>query len=317
MLKSAYIIHGSKQEKSAKMKICAYCTAENRDEAIFCKRCKRALQATSTRKVISASQRWNWLLAVFVLIGLAAYIFSSRSFFGLTATQGSTSLSTRDLTTGPKPTRTQEPVTPSECVEDTTVRVRRGPGTQYETIGGLVSGVCFTILGRNEEATWVYVMSDDHQTGWMAASLLNGTGSLSRVSVRDHAAGPNRARPTLTTAEIAYGAQVYLTQIAATNIPQSSLSQHAVPCFAMVDRIGDYISCRLDKAYCDYLTQIDGSYTSCSDRPYPDHTFTLIVPGEDWSDYEGQCIIVSGYLEVERGALQIQAFDRSQLSSCQ
>jgi hypothetical protein len=180
----------------------------------------------------------------------------------------------------------------------------------------LVSGVCFTILGRNEEASWVYIVSDDDQTGWMAASLLNGTRNLSRVSVRDHSVGTNPARPTLTTAEIAYGAQVYLTQIAATNIPQSSLSRHAAPCFATVDRIGDHISCRLEKAYCDYLPQTDGSYTSCNDRPYPDHTFTLLILGEDWSDYEGQCIIVSGYLEVERGALQIQAFHRSQVSSC-
>jgi hypothetical protein len=150
----------------------------------------------------------------------------------------------------------------------------------------------------------------------MAASLLNRTENLSRVSVRDHSVGANPARPTLTTAEIAHGAQLYLTQIAATNIAQSSVSRHTVPCFATVDRIGEHVSCKLEKAYCDYLPTLEGSLTSCNDRPYPDHTFTLIVLGEDWSNYEGQCIIVSGYLEVGRGALQIQAFHRSQVSSC-
>jgi hypothetical protein len=162
----------------------------------------------------------------------------------------------------------------------------------------------------------VYIVSDDHQTGWVAASLLDGTGNLSHVSVRDHALGAYSARPTLTTAEIAHGAQAYLTEVAATNIPQSPLSQYAVPCFDTVDRIGDHISCKLEKAYCDYLPHIDGSPTSCNDRPYPDHTFTLLVPGEDWSDYDGQCLIVSGLLEVNRGALQIQALNRSQVSSC-
>jgi hypothetical protein len=315
MLKLVHTLRGSKQENSAKMKICTYCTAENRDEAIFCRRCKRALQATPTWKDTWARHRLNWLLAVFVLIGLSTYVLLSRSFLGPPASQQSTPLSTGGLTTGPLPTRTQEPITPSACAENTTVRIRRGPGTQYETIGGLVSGVCFTILGRNEEASWVYIVSEDHQTGWIAASLLNGTGSLSRVSVRDYSVVANPARPTLTTAEIAHGAQVYLTQIAATNIPQSSLSRHVVPCFDTVNRIGDHISCKLEKAYCDYFSALD-SLTSCSDRPSPDHTFTLIVLGQDWSDYEGQCIIVSGYLEVERGALQIQAFHRSQVSSC-
>jgi hypothetical protein len=126
----------------------------------------------------------------------------------------------------------------------------------------------------------------------------------------------NPARPTLTTAEIAHGAQVYLTEVAETNIPQTSLSRYAVPCFAAVDRIGEHISCKLEKAYCDYLSDIEGSLTSCNDRPYPDHTFILIVRGEDWSDYDGQCLLVSGLLEVNRGALQIQALNRSQISSC-
>lgn len=298
------------------MKICAYCTAQNRDEAIFCTRCKRPLRAAPTRKDTSARPFLNWLLAIFLLIGSSFYLLSSRSFFAPTAAQMSTPISTLTLTAGPPPTRTQEPVTPGTCIENRTVRIRRGPGTQHETIGGLVPGTCLTILGRNEESSWVYIVSEDHQTGWVAAPLLHGIGNLSRVSLRDHTVGVSPARPTLTTSEIAHGAQAYLTEIAATNIPQSPLSRYVVPCFDTVDRVGDHISCKLDKAYCDYLPDIAGSPTSCSDRPYPDHTFTLLVLGEDWSDYDGQCLIVEGFLEVHRGALQIRALNRSQVSSC-
>ena len=295
------------------MKICAYCTTENRDQAIFCRHCRRPLRATPTRKDQSSRTIPIWILVVFVLIGLGSYLFSSRSFLASTTTP--TLIPTEQLTPGLLPTRIKEPVIMSACVSDTT-RIRRGPGTQYETIGGLVSGTCLTILGRNADASWVSMVSEDHQTGWVAASLLPNAGDISRVSVRDDSAMANSARPTLTSAEIAHGAQAYLTEVSATNMPQSPLTRFVVPCFETANRIGDYVSCRVERAYCDYLPALEGSPTFCSDRPYPDHNFALIVFGADWSDYEGQCIIVSGYLEIDRGVLEIQADNRSQVSYC-
>ena len=160
------------------------------------------------------------------------------------------------------------------------------------------------------------MVSDDHQTGWVAASLLRAAGDLSRVSVRDDSAMASAARPTLTSAEIAYGAQAYLTKVAATNIPKASLSQYRVPCFETANRLGHQISCRMEKAYCDYLPTLEGNPTFCSDRPHPDHTFALVVFGADWSDYDGECLIVSGYLEIDRGILQIEASSRAQVSYC-
>jgi Bacterial SH3 domain len=295
------------------MKICAYCTTENRDQAIFCRHCRRPLRATPTRKDHSSRTIPLWLLVVFVLIGLSSYLFSSRSFLASTAT--ATLIPTDQLTPEPPPTRIKEPVVISACVSDT-ARIRRGPGTQYETIGGLVSGTCLTILGRSADANWVSMVSEDHQTGWVAASLLPNAGDLSRVSVRDDSAMVNSARPTLTSAEIAFGAQAYLTKVSATNMPQSSLTRYVVPCFEAANRIGEYVSCRVERAYCDYLPLLEGSPTFCNDRPYPDQSFALIVLGADWSDYEGQCLIVSGYLQIDRGVLEIQADNRSQVSYC-
>lgn len=290
------------------MKKCAYCATINRDEAIFCTRCKRPLEAARTRAP-SARNTLIWILVIFVLIGLSSSLFSPRLFPGPIPTPVATGIATAG------PTRTQEPITLNACVSDTT-RIRRGPGTQHETTGGLLSGACLTILGRNEEADWVYIVSDDHQTGWVAASLLPDAGDIGGVSVRDGTAMANSSRPTLTSAEIAHGAEIYLTEVAATTVPQSPLSRYVVPCFQTADRIGDHISCRLEKAYCDYHPADEGSPTFCSDRPYPDHSFVLMVLGEDWSEYDGQCIIVSGYLEVHRGALLIQALRPSQVSDC-
>jgi hypothetical protein len=217
--------------------------------------------------------------------------------------------------TGPAPTRTREPVILRTCVRDTT-RIRRAPGTHYETVGGLLSGACLTILGRNEEGSWVSVVSDDHQAGWVAASLVSDAGDLRRLSIRDHLARINSSRPTLTSAEIANGAQAYLTQVAATNLPQSPLTRYMLPCFQTADRIGDQVSCRMERAYCDYLPATAGNRTVCNDRPQPDHVFALIVLGEDWSQLDGQCLIVSGYLKIAEGILQIEALRHDQVSQC-
>jgi Bacterial SH3 domain len=219
-------------------------------------------------------------------------------------------------TAGPAPTHTREPIAPLACVERAT-RIRRGPGTNYETIGGLPSGTCLTILGRNEDASWVYIISDDDLTGWIAATTLTELGDIGRVSVRDDAAMVNSTRPTLTSAEIANGAGLFLTRVAATNQAQAPLIEYVEPCFEAVNEIGEQISCKLEKAYCDYLPEEEGSPTVCIDRPAPDHTFALVVFGQDWSEYDGQCLIVSGYLEVNWGMLQIQALRRSQVSACE
>jgi hypothetical protein len=76
------------------------------------------------------------------------------------------------------------PVYLHACVTDSTIRVRKGPGTKYETIGGLVSGTCMALLGRNQDSSWVYMVADDNTAGWVAAELLTIEGEVSRLSVR-------------------------------------------------------------------------------------------------------------------------------------
>ena len=68
------------------------------------------------------------------------------------------------------------------CVGNSTIRIRRGPGTQYEAIGGLAAGTCMTILGRSEDSSWVY-MTAGGETGWVAAWLITIDGSLYGVPV--------------------------------------------------------------------------------------------------------------------------------------
>jgi hypothetical protein len=73
----------------------------------------------------------------------------------------------------------------------------------------------------------------------------------------------------------------------------------------------------MERAYCDEFPEVEGSPTICIDRPAPDHIFALVITfGSGSAGYDNQCLIVSGYLEVDRGRLQIQALRRSQVSIC-
>ena len=70
------------------------------------------------------------------------------------------------------------------CVTTSEIRIRQGPGTDFEVTGGLVPGTCLRILGRNQDASWVYIVTEDNTNGWVAAWLLTIEGDLNRVSVR-------------------------------------------------------------------------------------------------------------------------------------
>lgn len=294
------------------MKICAHCKTENRDKAIFCRHCRRPMRGQQSAEDRYSRNFHIWLLGMFLLIGLSFYLFSPGPSLQSTIAQSLTP--TLDVILTRSPAQTEEPIALSACVRDTT-RIRRGPGTNYETIGGLPTGTCLTIIGRNDVGSWAYIVSEDHQTGWVDVSLLNDTWGISKVSVRDDSMA-NSKRATLTSEQVAYGAQAYLTEAAATNISQASDAQYLMPCFETANRIGDHISCRIERAVCDYLPALEGSPTICNDQPYPDHNFALIAFGKDWSEYDGRCLIVSGYLKINKGVLEIQASQRSQVSHC-
>jgi hypothetical protein len=57
------------------------------------------------------------------------------------------------------------------------------------------------------------------------------------------------------------------------------------------------------------------------DTPSPNHFFQLVVAGQDWSEYNGSCLVVKGLLESyfneQGGLLQIIEHGRSQVTLCQ
>ena len=79
---------------------------------------------------------------------------------------------------------------------------------------------------------------------------------------------------------------------------------------------GSFVTCRIGRANCSYRQDINGDPTFCNDAPFPSHSFTLLVWGQNWSDYDGRCLLVTGQVTRFEGKLQIVATSRSQIESC-
>jgi uncharacterized protein YraI len=220
---------------------------------------------------------------------------------------------------------TTKPVSLDACVTNGSIRIRRGPGTQYAAFDGLASDACLTILRRNEDASWVY-MTTGAKTGWVAAWLLTIEGDISKVPVQSI----SEAMSMVPTAKIVPTQK--LSPTATKAVPTQKLPPPAtgtpfedftmpfqpdVLCSQMKNRVGEYVTCKIERAYCDFLPAVDGDPTFCNDRPYPNQSFVFVVFGEDWSDYDGDCLMVSGTVSLYRGVPQILATSRSQVSLCQ
>jgi len=78
--------------------------------------------------------------------------------------------------------------------------------------------------------------------------------------------------------------------------------------------VGSETTCQIPRDFYSYKPGLKGSPTFCNDAHYPNHSFTLLVWGQDWSDYDGQCLIVSGMVTVYNGKPQIEAGSRSQVT---
>jgi hypothetical protein len=98
-----------------------------------------------------------------------------------------------------------------------------------------------------------------------------------------------------------------------TNIsPVSGL----IPCRDTGDLAGTEVTCKMSRAYCSYQSSTTGSPTFCNDAPYPNQRFSFVVWGEDWSDYDGKCIVINGLVTIYQGKPQVVGTSRSQVSLC-
>ncbi len=89
-----------------------------------------------------------------------------------------------------------------------------------------------------------------------------------------------------------------------------------VPSFEASDFVGEVVTIKIEKAYCSYRPDVNGAPTFCNDQPFPNHSFTLISWGRDWTDLDGKCILIEGVVEVYNGKFEIVADSRDQIMVC-
>lgn len=212
------------------------------------------------------------------------------------------------------PTETQSTVEPggvislTACVEKYSLRVRSGPGTQYEALGGVPAGTCVAAGGRNQDASWIWVTFDD-LSGWVTSEYLVINGDISslptefeRVNLKNTPIPLDTETPSQPT-----------PTVGKTNTPRVEY----ILCTNTWTRIGEEVTCKLPKASCTYMTSVNGKPTYCNDIPYPDHNFTLLVWGSDWSHFDGKCLLISGQVTQVDGKPQIEANGTVEVSICQ
>jgi hypothetical protein len=89
-----------------------------------------------------------------------------------------------------------------------------------------------------------------------------------------------------------------------------------ISCSEAGSAVDQTITCRIEQAYCSYHPEIQGSPTFCNNAAYPGHSFTLLVWGEDWSQFDGQCLDVTGVVTVYDRKPQIETKTLSQVRVC-
>jgi hypothetical protein len=271
-------------------------------------------------------QMKNFLLLITTALFLVACT-TAEQVPTQTNTQTATNYPTK--TNAPAPTSTQV-VSPTPegiigCVKAANLNIRSGPGTQYNVLDILPANTCVTLRARNEDNSWVWEISEKN-TGWISSYYLSSEGNINNLPlIAELTQTPNVAiliptpyatilpSPTIRIfpTSIPIPTSTFVPTIAPTH------AQNFLLCNSLTNYIGQSVVCKIPSAYCSYHSTISGQPTFCNDGPYPNYNFTLVVWGSDWSNYNGHCLLISGYVSLYRGKLQIVAVSQSQVSYCE
>jgi len=99
----------------------------------------------------------------------------------------------------------------------------------------------------------------------------------------------------------------------------------SVPSSQAINYVGKETCVEVARADCSYRPDVSGQPTFCNDAPYPAHSFTALICGnnrDNWSTppeqlYDGACLNVCGLVTSYRGTPQIELAGPSQASFCQ
>ncbi|MCB9432770.1 MAG: protein kinase [Ardenticatenaceae bacterium] len=117
-----------------------------------------------------------------------------------TATSELTPSPTAILTPSPSPTVTASPTPqPRVRVVFSSISVRTGPGTHYDTVAFMEEGETAVIIGRSDnQEIWYNIQLDNGSTGWVASSVTEIEGGADPLTIPVAATIPPSPTPTAT-----------------------------------------------------------------------------------------------------------------------
>jgi hypothetical protein len=93
----------------------------------------------------------------------------------------------------PTGTPTSEPLTGTVTAE--ALNVRAGPGPDYQVVGTVHQDDTLTLMGRNQDQSWLYMTRGD-LTGWISAKYVAVSGDLSTLPITEARQDQDRPLPT-------------------------------------------------------------------------------------------------------------------------
>jgi hypothetical protein len=229
------------------------------------------------------------------------------------------------------PTSTPLPQLLTVTVVLPSLNVRSGPGRDFQIVGYVNQGDEFYVLGKYYDLyaqQWFIISPKNNSFGWIDGESKFVTQKMVTVDSTAYESILNNVEQ----ARVIYSPLGIFQDVIQTS---SSLSQAAtavqrpfplvatspnlssiIECKDTKDKIGRFVTCKIERAYCTFAPDVNGDPTFCNDAPYPNHNFTLLVFGQDWSDYDGQCVIISGTVGSYQGKPQIYTENRARISYC-
>jgi hypothetical protein len=92
------------------------------------------------------------------------------------------------------PTATPTPVPAPKFTANQDVNVRRGPGTNYQLLGGISRGQSFEITGRNNASDWLQ-FTYNGQPAWVFTNLVTVSGDAGSIKVAQNIPAPPPTAP--------------------------------------------------------------------------------------------------------------------------
>ncbi len=105
---------------------------------------------------------------------------------------------TKVATSTPSLTPTSEPMV---TIKARTLRVRSGPGTEYDVVARLEEGDRVMVQGKNERGDWLKILLSDDREGWVATEFVEITVGAEAIPVVDTPPPPTKPPESPTPAE--------------------------------------------------------------------------------------------------------------------